>query len=141
MTRPVLSKYPHLRHILKNDAVANTQFNQAIAEVSNGYAPAVASASKSSASNERRANEYFEKYEELRKTLRKQQDIITRLGEAIEPQTHLRPYTQDLADKSSYEITIGAQDIRNILALHWELLAERSEALIRGDKSLTEEET
>lgn len=132
--RPTLAQYPHLRQILKNDPVANQQFNQAIAGISAGITEDSASIP---IRNVKRLQEQLTtntaELAALQEMLKTQQAIITVLGETIEPQTHLRPYTQDLADAGTYEIRFTATQIREALRLHWELVARQSEAIIRGD--------
>lgn len=133
MSKLVLSKYPHLRQMLKNDPVANQQFNQAMSEVRNGFV----GLSHSTETDVRRATASLNALKDARAAdqvrLKDQDTVITLLGEAIEPQLHLRPYTQDIADDSHYEVKFSAHQVREILRLHWHLIAVRAEAIIRGN--------
>jgi hypothetical protein len=131
--RPALAQYPHLRQILKNDPVANQQFNQAIAGISGSFVDNSNSSALNAARLQERMTKLAEELADLRAMFRVQQMVITLLGEVIEPQTHLRPYTQDLAEAGTYEIKFTATQIREALRLHWELMAQQAEATIRGD--------
>lgn len=133
MGRPTLAQYPHLRQILKNDTTANLQFNQVIASLSGGFVSASKDNDQTAQRQRQLLNEKETELTALRKTLKEQQEIITLLGEVIEPQTHLRPYTQDISDAGTYMVRFTAHQIREALRLHWQLIAQQTEAILRGD--------
>lgn len=132
MSRPLLSQYPHLRQILKDDPIANQQFNQVLSGIRSGVITDVKTTEQDLRQTTERLNLLLKTREEERTRLEDQRTVITLLGETIEPQVHLRPYTQDIAKDSHYDVTFSAHEIREILRLHWRLIAEEAEATIRG---------
>jgi hypothetical protein len=83
------------------------------------------------------------KYGRLLKDTSKARRLITLLGETIEPQLNLRPYTQDIEERSSYEIKFNAAQIRLALSMYWDLLSREAEDKLIGlmdDEELKEEE-
>ncbi len=137
--RPVLTKYPHLQHILKNDTVANQQFNACLDEVSK-WRPKF---DGSVANNERlvqQLSELHATHKELLEFSKKAKKLLARFGAVIEPQVHLKPYTEDIAEKNEYVIKFTAAQIRAVLVLHWEVVAHNTEDIIAGRAVDTEEE-
>ena len=83
--RPVLTKYPHLQHILKNDTVANQQFNACLDEVSK-WRPKF---DGSVANNERlvqQLSELHTTHKELLAFSKKAKKLLALFGAIIEPQ-------------------------------------------------------
>lgn len=135
--RPLLEKFPHLHSLLKRDPVANAQFNAAINEVNNsllaGVEPGGKRAIELDISNKSLA-ELSGKYQHLVDNTRRVRKLLRLLGEVIEPQCNLKPYTQDVEERTVYEIKFNADQIRLALSLHWELIGQETEASITGSK-------
>lgn len=135
--RPVLEKYPHLHSFLKRDPVANAQFNQAINEVNqsllNGLEPGGRSAAALDLSNKNLAD-LSSKYQTLVTDTLKVRKLLRLLGEVIEPQCRLKPYTQDIEERAIYTIEFDAEQIRLALSLHWDLIGLETENRIAGRK-------
>jgi hypothetical protein len=118
---------------LKNDAAANAQFNAYINELSNrlnmhGEDSSVADLEKS----QQNLAETLKKYNALLTVNSKTRRLLTLLGETIEPQVNLRPYTQDLEEKNTYTITFKARQLRLVLSRYWDLLTREAEDKLLG---------
>lgn len=124
--RPLLSQYPHLRSVLRNDPVANAQFNAAIS----GLGTPRRAGGSSEEQLEKSLAQAREKVTELTLLLAKSKAAYEKsarclrvLGEVIESQLDLRPYTQDELEDRKYNIVFGPDKIRLALRLYWDALA------------------
>lgn len=133
MARPALTSYTRLHSLLKNDAAANAQFNAYITELSNrlNMHGEDATASELEKSQQNLA-ETLKKYTEILQFSNKARRLLTLLGETIEPQVNLRPYTQDLEEKTAYTITFNARQLRLALSMYWDLLTREAEDKLLG---------
>ena len=136
--RPLLAQYPHLRQILKNDPIANQQFQQALAGSTNSGLSTSRTTERELARLTLRIETLLKDHAAEKATLKEQGGIIKLLGEAMEPQVHLRPYTQDIAEDGHYEVKFTAHQVREILRIHWHLIAMEAEAIIRGNTTQEE---
>ncbi len=144
VARPALTSYTRLHAVLKNDHAANAQFNAYLNELSNrlnmhGEDATAADLEKSQLN----LAETLKKYNELLTVSSKTRRLITLLGETIEPQVNLRPYTQDLEEKNTYTITFNARQLRLALSMYWDLLTREAEDKLLGcmdDEELTDSE-
>ena len=144
--RPVLDKYPRLHALLRNDPTANAQFNQCLSEVQQ---VGIAGANESKLAEQLNKSEtnladLLVKYETVLKSTSRARRLITLLGSTIEPQVNLRPYTQDIEERSSYDIKFDAGQIRLVLSMYWDLLTREAEDMLQGgmdDKTDLEEDS
>lgn len=131
--RPILSNYPHLHSVLKNDSRANVEFNAAILEMTrfNARGNTVdAELVERLETSESNLQEYIEKYNEMEKLTEATVRFIRLLGENIEVQTQLTPYVEDLAKDKDYSIHFTAVQIRLALHLHWDVIGASMENAI-----------
>ncbi len=136
MSLPPLSNFPRLYNLLRSDPQANKEFNDYVSRI------------KSPVDAERRTKELTDSLEserilrnETQDTLRQVRAItqksvrfIRLLGEVIEPQVNLTPYSQDVSMRTTYEIKFNATQIRMALKLYWDVLAENMENILMGDQ-------
>ena len=127
--RPILSKYPHLRAVLQNDARANAEFNAVLNECSSQES---SSAELNQALEELRRSEtnlqeQLNKATSAERTLEKSIRFIRLLGELLEAQTNFSPYTEDLAEKRKYNIEFSPAQIRLALRWYWDVLGSAME--------------
>ena len=130
MARPALSSYPHLYNLLRNDPTANRDFN---AILSAALSPQPSASEDQLAELEvsrRNLQEAITKLQKQEKTQAKILRFISLLGEVIEPQAKLKPYSQDLLTKSHYDIRFSPDQIRMALHLFWDAVGERMENTI-----------
>lgn len=128
--RPVLSNYPHLHNVLRNDPTANREFQSCISSMSQ----------PDDAEEQTQVNELNLTRASLHEALarveatNKKQEKVTRfimlLGGLLEKQAHLNPYAQDLLTKTQYEITFSPDQIRMALKLYWDVVGEKMEQTI-----------
>ena len=144
--KPALSSYPRLHALLRTDPTALAQFNACLNEqqqsLISGSDPSSATAA-SLARSEQNLAQTLEKYQSLLRTTSKTRRLITLLGAAIEPQVSLRPYTQDLEERSTYEVKFDAGQLRLALSMYWDLLTREAEDKLMGsmdDETEVEEE-
>lgn len=142
----MLENFPRLHSILRNDPAANAQFNACLNELQNSLTanadPSTVTAA-SLAKAEQNLAETLKKYTDLLRKTSRVRKLITLLGTAIEPQVLLRPYTQDIEERSSYEIKFDAGQLRLALSMYWDLLASEAEDRLAGrmvDEEQEEEE-
>lgn len=144
--KPALGNYPRLHALLRQDTVANAQFNACLSAQQSSFmedADAGSVSAMSLAKCEKNLAETLQKYTDILRTTSRVRRLITLLGTVIEPQVALKPYTQDLEERSSYEITFNASQIRQALGMYWDLLTREAEDKISGrmdDVDLLEEE-
>lgn len=128
--RPILSTYPHLHHLLKNDHRANTEFNQVVSELTRfsatGTNAEVELAERLEVS-ETNLQKYIEQYKKMELLTEATVRFIRLLGENIEVQTQLTPYTEDLAKIKDYTVHFTAEQIRLALHLHWDVIGQAME--------------
>jgi hypothetical protein len=133
--RPALEKYPRLHALLRNDPIANAQFNNCLNEQQQaqlaGTDPAEALATKL-AKSECNLAELLEKHAVLLKSTSKARRLITLLGTTMEQQLNLRPYTQDINECSVYDVKFNAGQVRLVLSIYWDLLTREAEDLLQG---------
>jgi hypothetical protein len=125
--RPVLSEYPHLRNILRNDPIANQQFNAAISSVNGSLPSSGEDVNEKLEKLQRLYLEQSKNYEAVSNQHRKDLRFIRLLGETMEKQTQLRPYSQDLQEQHSYPVTFTPEQVRRLLSIYWNLVAEETE--------------
>lgn len=126
--RPTLSQYPHLHSILRNDPVANQQFNAAVSGLSlprgSTNANQMESALNSARQKVQEQAEEIAKFEAIRKRLT---GFISLLGEVIESQVKLDAYSSDIDTRRKYSIVFTPDQIRLALRMHWDILAHSME--------------
>lgn len=127
--RPLLSKYPRLHMLLKNDTAANIEFNAAIADVAKTNIPGTVEKdlTEQLVQSENNLQEYIEKYKLMEKLTEATVRFIRLLGETIEEQTKLTPYTDDLLIAKEYTVHFTAAQIRLALHLHWDVIGQALE--------------
>lgn len=133
--RPALEKFPHLHSILKKDAVANTQFNEALRDL-NVQVP-LQTPVVDSAGFERLQKAYSElvdKYNAQTKHVQKTNRLIRVLGGVIETQCPFTPYVDDILAKKSYSIKFSAGQVRMLLHKHWDIIATQSEEILLNQR-------
>ena len=127
--KPVLSNYPHLHSILRNDPRANQEFNSALSSVRkvevSGANANLEQALQTSEDNLQSALAQNASHVEAQQRVLR---FVKLLGELIEEQTHLQPYTQDLSMQREYSIRFSASHIRLALRLHWDIIANAVES-------------
>lgn len=123
--RPVLTNYPHLHNVLRNDPIANRDFNACLTEVGSPVGTAESSEALQTALDNQA--KLIKEVGDLQSELSKMKRFINLLGGVIEPQVHLRPYEQDASIQTSYEIKFNHNQIRTALRLYWEAVAQRME--------------
>lgn len=128
--RPLLSKYHYLRSILKHDAKANAEFNAAVTDAvgSNIRGVAEVELQKQLEQSETNLQEYAVKYNSMVKLTEATVQFIRLLGETIETQTQLTPYTEDIAKIKDYTVHFTAAQIRLALHLHWDVIGKAMES-------------
>lgn len=141
-TRPRLEHHPHLHALLKKDPTANQQFNQYITALANGTGAGEEPVSNITKVQTQLA-EYIEKYQTQLKITSKTRRLLKLLGDAVEPQLNFKPYTQDISERASYEFKLDAGQIRLLMTMYWNLVAQEAEDKLAGrmdENPLTEEE-
>lgn len=130
--RPLLFKYPYLYGLLKNDPKANAEFNAAITDMVGANAQGVVEKELQEKLETSEANlqEFIRKYEVMMKLTESTVRFIRLLGEIIELQTELTPYTEDLAKLKQYTIKFTSAQIRLALHLHWDVIGAAMESEI-----------
>jgi hypothetical protein len=129
--RPVLSQYPHLHNILRNDPVANQQFNAAISGLRLSPADDDEPKLQKQLDEARKQTKAQEgKVQEASKLLQRQRSFIKILGETIEAQTNLEPYSADIDKGRKYNIEFSPDQIRVALRLYWDVTSQDMEASI-----------
>lgn len=132
MANPLLSSYPHLYNLLRNDPKANAEFNAVVISI---RSPAGA------ADREKELRDSLDAERTLRAEMQSKAEksshvtirtirFIKLLGEVIEPQVDLKPYEQDVSTKRTYEIRFGAGQIRMALKLYWDVISDHLEAAL-----------
>lgn len=129
--RPVLTNYPHLHHLLKNDPTANQQFNACLNEVGNSLLTEGQTGKDYDRVNNQ-LMELTEKHAEAVAFVVEAKKMIRLLGEVMEPQVHLTPYSVDISGNKTYEIVFTAVQVRQALTMHWDLIAAKAEDIIAG---------
>ncbi len=136
MSKPVLSSYPYLYSILRNDPRANTDFNAILSALNS---PSAAAAREQELIDSLEAERTLrteiqtaanKNSEVTKKTVR----FIKLLGEVMEPQVKLQPYAQDVSTKATYDIKFSASQVRMALRLYWDVLSSRMEEILGGDE-------
>jgi hypothetical protein len=123
----MLSKYPRLHQLLKNDSQANTEFNAAIAEVTRFSSAPEESLVAQLETSETNLQKCLDKCTKMEKLTEATVRFIRLLGETIEVQTQLSPYTEDLAKNKDYTVHFTAEHIRLALHLHWDIIGSAME--------------
>lgn len=129
--RPLLSDYPHLHQILKNDPVANQQFNAALS----GLVPAHTATRETQLQTELETarKKVISLEAQIKKdeaTKYKQASFIKLLGDAVESQVQLDPYAKDINTGRKYNIEFTPDQVRVAMRLHWDLIAGSMETEI-----------
>jgi len=130
--RPILAKYPYLHGLLKNDPKANSEFNAAIADVTgvNVRARTESDLQDKLERSETNLNIYIDKVRSMTKLAESTVQFIRLLGEIIEEQTEITPFTEDLAKMKSYKVKFTSTQIRLALRLHWDVIGASMESEI-----------
>ncbi len=130
LRRPLLSNFPHLHNILRNDARANAEFNAAITSVSGSNVTVTAEQNLKAQLSQSELNlqEYIDKYNSMVKLTEATVQFIRLLGETIEVQTELTPYTEDIVKIRDYTVHFTAAQIRLALHLHWDVIGRAMES-------------
>jgi hypothetical protein len=130
--RPILSKYPHLRSLLQNDAKANAEFNSALNEVTSqdSFSAELNQALESLQKSESNLQSQINKAAAYEKTAAKSIRFIRLLGELLEAQTNFSPYVEDLAEQRKYQIEFSPAQIRMALRWYWDVIGSSMESAI-----------
>lgn len=131
MSKPLLSNYPRLHGILKNDPQANADFNAIISALKSPLSADREKELTDSIEAERTLRAEIQVAAEKNGTVTKRTvRFIKLLGEVIEPQVQLQPYAQDVSTKTTYTITFNATQIRMALKLYWDVLSSKMEDVL-----------
>ncbi len=129
----ILTNFPYLHNLLRNDVRANTDFNAIISQMSTSLSAVEREQLQSSVDAERTL------VRELREQLQKAAQLnikavrfIRLLGEIMESQTELKPYVQDVSEKRVYLIKFSADQIRFALRWYWDVLSAKMEEALRS---------
>lgn len=133
--QPLLSPYPYLLNLMRNDPRANTEFNAVISTIKK---PGVWEAKEQELHASIKALETH--VTELQQRALKAEGGNTKairfikiLGERMETQLKLSPYEQDVSEKKHYDIQFSADQVRMALRWYWDVIAAGMEAaLARG---------
>jgi chemotaxis protein histidine kinase CheA len=129
--KPILTDYPRLYFVLRQDPAANADFQKCIGKLTGTDAAKSVKDLKSSVEAEQTLRteaqaEAAKLKVELQKTVR----FIRLIGELMESQTELSPYAQDVSEKKSYDIRFDANQIRRALQYYWATVAGDMEAVL-----------
>lgn len=130
---PLLTNYPYLHNVLRNDAKANTDYNAIVSQLSQPLSSVEREQMQSAIDAERtllaEVRTQLEKSTQLNiKAVR----FIRLLGELMESQTELKPYVQDVSEKRTYSITFSADQVRFALRWYWDVLSAKMEDILRS---------
>ncbi len=138
-TSPLLSQYPHLHGVLRNDPAANAEFQKAISSLKTRR-DGGSGKEEELAAAQAKVLELEKKLDEAQKTLGKALRFMQILGGVMEEQTNLHPYTQDVTDKRRYEVSFSPDQIRLALRWYWTLLHDNMEQVLRANLQNAEAE-
>lgn len=139
--RPLLTNYPHLHGVLRKDPLANRDFQTCLSDLKHpppSTDPVITPAMLDAVNLRlREAQEALSKQDRVNvKTVR----FIRLLGEVIESQTKLQPYSQDASAREQYKIMFSPEQIRMVLRLYWDVIADDMERkLVRVDPAADRE--
>lgn len=131
----LLSRHPYLHNLLRNDPRANTEYNSIVSELRN---PGAQEAKEhelrvSIKALEVRNQELEERAQKAEHVAAKGVRFIKLLGELMETQLQLTPYTQDVRESKHYDIRFSADQVRLATRWYWDVAAESMEVtLSRG---------
>lgn len=130
--QPLLSKYPYLHNLMRNDPRANTDLNAIISELRNPGAREFKENElrDSIKALEIRSKELEERAQKAEAVSRKGIRFIKILGELMETQLKLTPYTQDVSERKHYDIRFSADQVRLATRWYWDVAAESMETTL-----------
>jgi hypothetical protein len=123
--RSQLENYPQLRDALKASTKVNTQFNTFVSTLRQ---PASTSTIVERLDNElattrMQLQDIAGSLEEATAVRKKLEEFVISLGEVLETQVSLAPYSQDVAKKRKYSIVFTPTQVRTAMRLYWEVVA------------------
>lgn len=130
MAKPVLSNYPSLLAVLRNNPQANAEFNAVLSTMSSSGPDRAKELTDSLESERTLRAELQIELNKAKATNQKVTRFIRLLGEVMEPQVQLQPYVQDVSMKTSYDIQFNAHQVRMALHLYWDVMADNMEATL-----------
>jgi len=136
MAKPQLTNYPTLHQLLRSNHQANTDFNAYVSAINN---PGAQEAREQELQDsikalETRAQELQQRAQKAEAALQKGVRFVKILGELMETQLQLTPYTQDVREAKHYDIRFSADQVRLATRWYWDVLANSMEAtLTRGE--------
>jgi len=130
--RPILSKYPRLHALLRRDAQANTEFNEALLEVSKdgGASAIIGELQKDLETSEENLQKQIAQVGISQRSQERSVRFIRLFGELLEAQTSFKPYVDDLTYKNKYMIEFSPAQIRLALRLYWDIIGQAMESTI-----------
>jgi len=135
MAKPQLTNYPTLYQLLRSNHQANTEFNAYVSAINK---PGVQEAREHELQDsikalEIRAQELQQRALKAETVLQKGVRFVKILGELMETQLQLTPYTQDVREAKHYDIRFSADQVRLATRWYWDVLANSMETtLTRG---------
>ena len=132
MAKPQLSNYPALLQALRTSTQVNTEFNAYVSSITSpGSVVDREKEYEDGLEAERtRADEAVARAKKTDALLDKTVRFIKILGEVIEGQLQLNPYTQDVLEKKRYEISFSAGQVRMALRWYWDVLGSKMEYVL-----------
>ena len=119
-----LTDYPALHQLLKSSPEANRQFNEFVTYRSSDHSKESEEKLRDALTEIRDLKADKERLTALLKTV---VEFVDNVGATIEPQVSLSPYKQDTSDRKTYSITFSHDQVRNVLAYYWSLVAASME--------------
>lgn len=129
VNKPLLSSYPHLHNILRNDPRANEQFNALISKLKLSVAHADPK-DKQLANAEEVLKTLTEQLREAQVSLISVYRFVRAFGDVVESQFNLEPFTSEIRDDKKYFIELSPEHIRKLMSLYWEFLGKELERQI-----------
>lgn len=123
--RSQLEGYPQLRDALRGNTKANTQFNAFVSSLRQPASTStiVARLDDELASTRMQVQSMARSLEEAEAVRRKLEEFVISLGEVLETQVSLAPYSQDVARKRKYTIVFTPSQVRTAMRLYWEVVS------------------
>ncbi len=130
--RPALSDYPCLHGVLKSNPMANRQFNELLSRSKShvGDNTQVESLYADVDSRDKQIQKLLAREIELSKIAMRLSKFVRVLGEVIEEQTDLTPYSSDVDNGKKYVIELTPSQVRTALILHWDTMAAKIESML-----------
>ena len=127
---PILSNYPRLHSLLRADPSANNEFQSLVSSMRGPQVSPNANLTEELEKTREQGMELLKKQELQEKQQAKLTRFIKLLGEVVEGQTQLRPYSQDVSEEREYNIKFTPGQIRMLLHAFWDIVGEDMEKQI-----------